>query len=181
MDNVIGRIAAQSERFSIAAPFWLFAAFLLVVFATPALANNTFGIAKTDDLLFGSFVAGSGGTVVIAPSTGARSATDGVTLMNYMSTSKAASFTVSCIAGGTDNCQTTSGYLIALPSSATLTSGGNSMNVGTFLAHSANNGSASGRLVGGYDTLNVGATLTVGANQAPGSYTGSFSVTVTYQ
>ena len=32
----------------------------------------------------------------------------------------------------------------------------------------------------GNQTLTIGATLNVGANQAPGDYSGSFSVTVAY-
>ena len=32
----------------------------------------------------------------------------------------------------------------------------------------------------GEETFNVGATLKVGANQAPGQYTGTFSVTAVY-
>ena len=178
MDNVIGRIAAQAERYRIAAPFGVFAAFLFfVVSATPVLATP-FGIAKTDDLLFGSFVAGIGGTVTIAPSSGARSAI-GVTLIN--STFRAASFSVSCSA---DVCTTGSRYTFALPldNTAALSGPGDSMYLTSFMAYSVGKGnSAEGRLVGDSDTLKVGATLNVGASQIPGSYTGSFSVTVTYQ
>ncbi len=35
-------------------------------------------------------------------------------------------------------------------------------------------------LAGGSDTFNVGATLHVGATQAAGTYSGTFSVTVNY-
>ena len=67
-------------------------------------------------------------------------------------------------------------YSITLPSSTTLSSGGNTMIVDTF-NHDAG---ASPTLVGGSDTFNVGATLHVGATQASGTYSGTFSVTVNY-
>ena len=67
-------------------------------------------------------------------------------------------------------------YSITLPSSATLTSGGDTMTIDTF------NHDAGGTptLSGGSDTFNVGATLNVGATQAGGTYSGTFSVTVNY-
>jgi hypothetical protein len=34
---------------------------------------------------------------------------------------------------------------------------------------------------GGNQLLSIGATLSVGSNQTPGSYSGSFNVTVTYE
>ncbi len=37
-----------------------------------------------------------------------------------------------------------------------------------------------GTLVGGSDTFNVGATLSVGGTQAAGLYSGPFTVTVSY-
>ena len=67
-------------------------------------------------------------------------------------------------------------YSVTLPSSATLTSGGNTMTVDTF-THDAG-GSPS--LSSGSDNFNVGATLNVGATQTGGAYTGTFAVTVGY-
>ena len=67
-------------------------------------------------------------------------------------------------------------YSITLPSSATLSSGANTMTVDTF-NHDAG---ATPTLSGGSDTFNVGATLNVGATQASGTYSGTFSVTVNY-
>lgn len=156
------------------------ASFFLAVSATPALAN-TFSIVNNDNLAFGSFVAGTGGTVTIGASTGARSATGGVTLIN--SSYRAARFTVSCVAGGgTDTCASTSTYTIDPVVGISLTSGANSMTVTGFSVYSVNDHSSSrGRMSGGTDALEVGATLTVGNNQIPGSYSGSFSVTVAYQ
>ncbi len=67
-------------------------------------------------------------------------------------------------------------YSITLPSSATLTSGGNTMTVDTY----TDDAGATPTLPGGSDTFNVGATLNVGADQAKGSYSGTFLVTVNY-
>lgn len=57
----------------------------------------------------------------------------------------------------------------------TLSSGGNTMAIGSFTNNSG------GSLSGGTDSFNVGATLTVGASQAAGSYSGTYTVTVNYQ
>jgi spore coat protein U-like protein len=125
-------------------------------------------LSKTSDLNFGNVVAsGSTGTVVLTAG-GARSVTGGASLGNTGSTA-AASFTVSGQASAT--------YSITLPSSTTITSGGNSMTVNTFSSSPSGTGALSG---GGSQTLNVGATLQVGASQATGSYTGTFDVTVAY-
>lgn len=69
-------------------------------------------------------------------------------------------------------------YAISLPASATLTSGANSMTVDTWTTAT---GSGSATLDGtGNDTINVGATLNVGASQAAGTYTGTYTITVDY-
>ena len=67
-------------------------------------------------------------------------------------------------------------YVITLPASATLSSGGDTMTVDTF-NHDAGGAPT---LPGGSDAFNVGATLKVGANQAVGTYSGTFDVTVNY-
>lgn len=173
-------MTSYSSRFRIAAPFGLvLAAIFFAAFAPPADAN-TFSIVNNDALVFGSFVAGTGGTVTIGASTGARSAIGGVTLMN--STYRAAQFTVNCVVdGGAGTCTSTSTYSIDPVADISLASGANSMSVDTFTAYSVNTATSSGLLSGGTDSLKVGATLTVGNNQAPGNYSGSFSVTVVYQ
>ena len=66
---------------------------------------------------------------------------------------------------------------ITLPRSATLSNGANTMTVNGF-NHDA--GAAPSLGGGGSREVNVGATLNVGANQAGGSYTGSYSITVNY-
>jgi hypothetical protein len=175
-------LSRQFSRFRTAvASGLLLVLFLMVVAAPPADAGIT--IVNNESLAFGSLVAGSGGTVTIAPSNGARSATGGVTLMN--STYRAARFTVGCTPTPPLflDCILPLTYSINSVSGITLTSGANSMSVG-FSPYSVNSGSSTQgqllALLGGTDSLKVGGTLTVGNNQASGSYSGSFSVTVTF-
>lgn len=130
-------------------------------------------IAKTVDMNFGNIaVTATGGDVILAPA-GTRTKTGGVTLPAVPGTVSAASFTVSG--------QASYAYDITLPSSAVaLTSGANSMNASAF---TCSIGLTAGALsVGGTQTITVGATLTVAAAQAAGTYvTGTaFPVTVNY-
>lgn len=128
-------------------------------------------ISKTVDMNFGNIaVSGTGGTVVLAPA-GTRTSTGGVTLPVVAGTVAAASFTVTGLSTYT--------FSISLPSSPiTITSGSNTMTVGTFTSNPA----TTGTLTGGTATVNVGATLNVGASQAAGTYTSGtpFTVTVNY-
>jgi protein-disulfide isomerase len=127
-------------------------------------------LAANQPLAFGSFAPGvSSGTVTISPA-GARSSGGGVFLVSS-GAGAAASYTV----GGTSSAT----YAITLPSNGevVLTSGPNSMAVNNFSSSPAGTGVIGG---GGTQTLSVGATLTVGGNQATGSYSGSFNVTVEY-
>jgi hypothetical protein len=142
------------------------AAFLLAVVASSAEA--AISLTKDADLLFGDLTSGAtAGTVRIAPN-GNRSRTGGVTLL--ASTFGAASFTVATPSGSRN-------YSIILPGSATLTSGGGfTMTVNTFRSNPSGSGTTN---AGTHtQTLNVGATLQVGANQKPGTYMGTFTVTV---
>ncbi len=107
---------------------------------------------------------GTAGTVTVTPAS-ARSSVD-VDLVG--GTPSAASFDVTGDSGAN--------YSVILPSSATLTSGANTMTVDTFTDDTGPNP----KLTGGSDTFNVGATLNVGAAQAAGSYSGTFPVTVNY-
>ena len=122
-------------------------------------------ISSGGDMAFGTMLTtGTAGTVTVTPA-GARSSVN-VDLFGGFPT--AASFDVTGEGANT--------YSITLPSSATLTSGGNTMTVDTF-NHDAG---ATPTLAGGSDTFNVGATLNVGATQAAGTYSGTFSVTANY-
>jgi hypothetical protein len=129
----------------------------------PAIA-----ISKTVDLNFGDVVAGSSSGTVELSTAGSRLATGGTTLANTASTA-AASFNVTGDPNGT--------YAITLPSSVDINSGGDTMTVDNFVSNPSGTGLFSG---GGSQTLLVGATLNVGANQPTGIYSGSFDVTVAY-
>lgn len=152
---------------------WFRAAALLAVMclAGPAVGQT---IVKTQDLSFGAFVAGTGGTVTISPQ-GMRTAGGNVTLMTggQFSQGNAASFDMT----GSPNAT----YQITLPAnnSVTLTrSQGGSMSLTSFASSPSGSGQLSSA---GNQTLYVGATLAVGNNQAPGSYSGSFAVTAVFQ
>jgi len=122
-------------------------------------------ISAAGDMDFGTMVTtGTAGTVTVTPA-GARSSVN-VDLLGGVPS--AASFDVTGEPGQV--------YSITLPSPATLTSGGNTMTVDTF-NHDAG---ATPTLAGGSDTFNVGATLNVGATQAAGTYSDTFSVTANY-
>jgi hypothetical protein len=131
-------------------------------------------ITKTVDLQFGKLAVGAtGGTVTIgtndAVTIGGASHTISQPPQSLAGTPPtAASFTV--------NGEGSFTYAVTLPSSATLTSGGNTMTVGSFVS----NPSSPGTLSSGTQVLKVGATLTVSDGQAPGSYGGTFDVTVAY-
>ena len=125
------------------------------------------GISNTAGLNFGRVSpSGVAGTVVL-DTAGSRTPTN-VSLLTG-GTVSAATFAVTGSASET--------YTITLPASATITSGANNMTVDTFTHNAGGSPALDGT---GNDSFNVGATLNVGANQAAGSYTGTFSVTVDY-
>lgn len=129
-------------------------------------------IANTVDMNFGNVaVSASAGTVILAPA-GTRSTTGGVTLPATTGTVAAASFTVTGTPAYT--------YAITLPSTATtVTSGSDNMTVTAFTSNPSGTGTIG---VGGNETLLVGATLNVAANQPSGIYVSGtpFTVTVNY-
>ena len=129
----------------------------------------TLAVAGTSELNFGDVVPSSVtlGTVSLTPA-GIRAAAGGVTLGSSTAVG-VPTFNV----GGQANAT----YAITLPAGAsTLTSGANTMTVDTFTGSKAT-GTLS---AGGADSFTVGGMLHVAANQAAGSYAGTFSVTVTY-
>jgi hypothetical protein len=124
-------------------------------------------ITKTANLRFGKLAGGAGGTVVVS-SAGSRTKSGGV-FLSPSDTGGAASFDVT----GEPNAT----YSITLPTSVSLVSGSNSMSLDTFTSDLGATGTLSAL---GAQTMNVGGTLTVAANQAAGSYAGSFNVSVDY-
>lgn len=126
-------------------------------------------VTATQALTFGSFAAGTGGTVTVSAA-GGRSRGGGVILVPSGGGS-AALFSVSGDPSAT--------YAISLPGNGvvSLTSGPNSMAVNNFTSNPALAGQLS---IGGAQTVMVGATLSVGGQQASASYSGTFDVTVNY-
>lgn len=138
-----------------------------------ALSISTYSadinITNSSSLAFGSFAAGSGGTVTVSPA-GVCSASGDVIIV--ILNCAAAEFTI------TGDPNTT--YFIDLPADnfATLSGPGSDMIITHFTSNPAG---ADGQLsAGGTQNLSVGGTLSVGNNQAAGSYSGSFTVIVDY-
>jgi hypothetical protein len=151
---------------------WLAIVLALVACLLGAPAAQAQTISNSGALSFGSFVAGTGGSVVV-DATGLRSRMGGVMLVPQGSAASAAQFSVTGTAGAV--------YGISLPANDTVAlsdGNGHSMALNGFASSPAARGTLS---VGGTQSLSVGATLTVGAAQAPGSYTGSFDVIVNYE
>jgi len=128
-------------------------------------------LTNTRGLDFGRIVASGLGTVVVSPD-GGRPQAIGVIVLNGGSPGPA-TFSVSGNAGKKS-------VMITFPTpSIQLTSGSNSMTVDTFVSSPA-----AGKLISPASaaaTVSVGATLHVKANQAPGAYSGTFSLTVNFQ
>jgi hypothetical protein len=131
-------------------------------------------ITKMTDLSFGSIAGGStAGTVTLSPDN-SRGVSGGVVKMG--GTPAAAKFDVT----GQDG----AGYTITLGGSTVLTSGSNTIPFEAVSDLTASNKASgtvgAGVLTGGTQSIFVGGVLTVAANQAAGTYTGSISATVEY-
>ena len=147
-------------------------ALLALLLAALAPAKAQIAIHTTRNLEFGKFVAAAGGTLSV-DTNGARSRSGGVVLM--ASSGASASFTII----DTNPANIGKVYTITLPDNgtATLSNGASSMALSNFTSAP----SLTGLLTGGTQVLQVGATLAIGASQPPGSYSGTFVVTVEYQ
>ncbi len=121
-------------------------------------------IEPVSDLNFGKVANNTAGTVVVATDGNA----SGLAQIGTTSTT-AANFNVTAANGFS--------YKISLPESVELASGANKITVDTFV----HNAGSTPKGTGNAETLAVGATLNVEANQAAGAYTGTFDVTVTYE
>ncbi len=141
---------------------------LCTVFAGASGHADPLRIATTQNLAFGAFSAGTGGSVVVSPS-GARNATGGVFLLSS-SPGSAAQFLVT----GNNN----QIYTVTLPTAATLVSGSSSMQMVNFASLPSATSASSGLLTGASQVLKVGATLQVASGQLTGLYSGTFNVTV---
>lgn len=156
---------------------------VLFAFATGAFAQSASATAtatavifapitltQVADMSFGNIIADAdGGTVVLVPA-GTRTL-NGLLSTPLPGTVTAASFNVS------GNINTT--YAITLPATHDISNGTQTMTVNAFTSDPTPTGLLDGA---GAQTLNVGATLNVNANQAAGTYTNAagFTVTVNY-
>lgn len=137
---------------------------------TSATIITPIAISKTADLNFGNIVAGTAGTVTVGTND-SRSSTGGVTLPAATpGTITAAQFAVTGLASAT--------YSITTPSSFNVTrsSGSETMEVNTFVTDPTPTGTLDGS---GAQTVKVGATLEVGANQQAGTYVNAADLVIT--
>ena len=142
--------------------------------ATATIANPA-GVTVLSDLAFGVIIPATAvaGTVIIDPTSGARSFTGGVTLVN--STYHPALFAVVGPA--------TKPYHVHLVNDTiTITnSAGATMQVKNFSTNSELNGSKNYKFdAAGNASFKVGGTLMVAAKQATGIYKGTFALNVNY-
>jgi Mat/Ecp fimbriae major subunit len=157
-------------------------------------------VSQPSDMRFGSIApAATAGTIVLAlpatlaatpPTTaaptivGTRTATGGVIMVG----GGTCSATILCGAGGLQVAGPVSGSFstVTLPATVTLTSGANTMTVGTLTKRYGADGTAGvitgagAFTAGGIATVLMAGTLNVGIAQASGTYTGTMAVTVDY-
>ena len=136
-----------------------------------AVLVRTLSVSSTTALDFGTFAPGATAGSVVMSAAGVRTATGGVTLV---STSQGSSSTISL--SGTPS--TT--YSVTLPTSVTLTAqtGNATMTLNSF---TTNLTSLQGTLnSSGIGAFNIGGTLGVSASQPISTYSGSFTVTLSY-
>lgn len=130
-------------------------------------------LVATGNLQFGTFAQPkTGGSITVSPysavSTTGELGSDMAVVQS--TTVAAASFSVTGIAN--------MAFGASGVSSVTISNGSSTMTVGNFTINSAFSGGTIGP--NGTTTFNIGATLTVSAGQAAGTYTGTFPITVTY-
>jgi hypothetical protein len=122
-------------------------------------------VTKTSDLDFGVIVPATSASTVVISTAGARTCGAGVTCTGSFAP---AAFTIS----GTSGVVAT----ITGDNSVTLTNGSG----GTMTA-ALNRSAATVTLAATASTVQVGGTLSMAANQADGTYSGTFNITVDYQ
>jgi hypothetical protein len=122
-------------------------------------------VSKDADLSFGTVTKGAG-MVVVAAATGARSVTGNVGLAG--GTAAAAAFTFSG--------EPSRAITVTVPATVTLTSGANTLSVAT-----TNTGAGSQTLSGaGSHGVKVGGSITLASDTASGNYSGTLTVSASY-
>jgi len=154
---------------------------LALLFASPASADSVGGtsaaavvipvtvVATTAAMDLGSFSAGTGGTVTLTPdgSGGSISVDSG---MIHFGGQQEAVFTVTGAASTSYTFSVASGGALSGPS------GSGTLTMTPTYSHNA----ASALDGSGADVVEVGASVVVSSNQEPGTYSGTFTVTVNY-
>lgn len=135
-----------------------------------ATIHQHLSLAKNVDLAFGGIITDTDGGTVLIPATLAGTPAYAGLPAQLSTTTTASKFTAS----GQDGAK----FAITLPASIDITSGTKTMVVNNFVSSAGVTGA---QLIGGTNEFYVGATLEVGAGQEAGTYTGTFSVTVTYE
>ena len=138
-----------------------------------ALVITPIAITETAAMNFGTVAGGANADTIVMDTAGVRTITGSDAQVIAASASSAGTFSITGEAG--------QAYTVTFSASATLSNGTDTMTVDTFTdnAPSPIDG-------GGTDTLLVGGTLNVGANQASGAYSTSnaggtpYTVTVNY-
>ena len=164
-----------AARLLLAAGLFVAASSLARAQTCNALNDPSIAINKTADLNFGELGSTpSAGTAVIDPATGNRTVTGGV--IGTGAIFGPATFDVLlCGQAGPKR------FDVLLPAGAVTLNGpsGATMTVDTFTASPGTAGISGS--TSSNTTISIGGTLRVAANQAPGSYSGTFSVTVVRQ
>lgn len=172
------------------------ALWLLAALAQPAMAGERVTVSapaeavvvrqlsfiKVDDLAFGRIIPGTAaGTVVLAPD-GTRTATGGARLATGGLVQPAA------FAGKGDYNEIVTIAMTASSATLTRVGGGGTMTIDTFIIGSTPTAQLTTAPLAfriantnGMFQFPLGATLRVKANQAAGTYTGTFAVTLDYQ
>ena len=125
--------------------------------------------SQVTPLSFGD-VSSTGGATITMSSAGTRSITSGTATLDPSAPGTNAVFNIT----GQQNTAVT----VTLPTSTTLTGPGAAMTVNNFTSNPATGSTtldSSGNL-----TLNVGADLIINSGQVPGSYTGTYTITISY-
>jgi spore coat protein U-like protein len=171
MDRIVFPLRLASAALLLAAPSQLLAATPPAQAQGDAIVLKPLSLIKKTNMDFGTLIeSASAGTATIDPTSGAVTTTGGVTAVP--SATSAAQF----LGAGSRN----SPYQIRLPNAAiTLTRAGGTetMTVSNWTLDGPTN-----RKVGANEAFQfgVGARVSVAANQAPGTYVGTFTVTVHY-
>ena len=129
-----------------------------------AVIKGAITATQTQEMNFGTISSSGAGAAVTMDPSGVRTST-----LSFYNNSQAGIFSITA--------EPSTALTISF-GNGTLTSGANSMTLSNF-THSTNTGTdttdSSGKL-----TLNIGADLNVGANQASGAYAGTYNVTLSY-